>query len=267
MLRQEPLTIAQPPAIKVQFAEIDKVTTAPDPTPAPSDKPKPAPHQPSAKPPSSPESRPQEDAKPAPIKSPEPAEPPDMKEKPAESREARAFEKTPPAQTETQSLPETTPVPVRVPDQNRRPEETKDFQSVLRNLAPNESDSELMEKPETSQSESESPANAPLSDRLTISEQDALRRQLEQCWVVPVGARDVHSTVVEIRLRITRDRHIQSAEIVDKARYNRDSFYRALADSALRALRNPACSPLRLPPDKYDQWKTITVRFNPRDMF
>ena len=40
----------------------------------------------------------------------------------------------------------------------------------------------------------------------------------------------------------------------------------AAADSAVRAVRNPKCSPLELPADKYDQWKRIDFTFDPRDM-
>ena len=54
---------------------------------------------------------------------------------------------------------------------------------------------------------------------------------------------------------------------MDQGRYNRDSFFRAAADSARRAVFHPHCNPLALPLDKYDIWKTIIIRFNPREMF
>jgi hypothetical protein len=39
-----------------------------------------------------------------------------------------------------------------------------------------------------------------------------------------------------------------------------------MAESALRALRNPRCSPLALPPEKYQQWQEMIFNFNPKDM-
>ena len=63
-----------------------------------------------------------------------------------------------------------------------------------------------------------------------------------------------------------RDGTVKNAGVLDIGRYNRDSAFRAAADSALRALRNPRCSPLKLPPEKYDQWKTIVINFDPQDM-
>ena len=71
---------------------------------------------------------------------------------------------------------------------------------------------------------------------------------------------------VEIRVQMRRDMTVDKASVLDRGRYNRDSAFRAAADSALRALRNPRCSPLKLPPEKYQQWKTIVINFDPRNM-
>ena len=106
-----------------------------------------------------------------------------------------------------------------------------------------------------------------LSDRLTISEEDALRAQLSECWFVVAGAKDAQDLVVVVHLTMNPDRTVRTAQLADDSRYGRDQFYTAAADSALRAVKNPQCSPLNLPPNKYDKWKTITVRFDPRDMF
>jgi hypothetical protein len=29
---------------------------------------------------------------------------------------------------------------------------------------------------------------------------------------------------------------------------------------------NPACQPLKLPPEKYNQWQTFTITFDPKDI-
>jgi len=131
------------------------------------------------------------------------------------------------------------------------------FSSVLKNL--------MEDEEETFQGKSG--INAPLGSKMTISEQDALRSQLEKCWNVPFGAKGVEDVLVEVEITVGPDRTVRAAKILDKSRYSNDTFYRAIADSALRAVRSPICSPLNLPSDKYDLWKTITVRFNPKDMF
>jgi hypothetical protein len=45
-----------------------------------------------------------------------------------------------------------------------------------------------------------------------------------------------------------------------------DDFYRAAAESALRATKNPKCQPLPLPLDQYDQWRNMVLNFDPKDM-
>ncbi|MGE4351162.1 MAG: hypothetical protein AB7E52_03125 [Bdellovibrionales bacterium] len=105
-----------------------------------------------------------------------------------------------------------------------------------------------------------------LADRLTISQEDALRRQISSCWNMPIGARNAETLIVEVLIDVNEDRTVSSAQIVDQMRYNTDTHFRAAAEAALRALRNPKCSPLELPPDQYEQWKTIRFTFDPRDM-
>jgi hypothetical protein len=72
--------------------------------------------------------------------------------------------------------------------------------------------------------------------------------------------------IVELIIDVNPDKTVANTDIVDKSRYASDSFFRAAADSAVRAVRNPQCSPLELPEGKYDQWKRIDFTFDPRDM-
>lgn len=149
-------------------------------------------------------------------------------------------------------------------------EEQKDFSSVLKNLIDPKENAAKDDAPDLKAKEKTSTPkgqNAPLGARLTMSEEDALRSQLEKCWNVPFGAKDAENMKVEILMVINRDRTLRDARILNQSRYNSDTFFRAAADSALRAVRSPLCSPFNLPPDKYDTWNTVTVTFNPKDMF
>ncbi len=105
-----------------------------------------------------------------------------------------------------------------------------------------------------------------LDQRLTISELDSIRRQIEACWSIPAGARDAENLIVDIKVVMNPDGTVQRAEIVDRSRLSGDPFYRAAAESALRAVLHPRCSPLRLPPRKYQQWKRFTLSFNPKEL-
>ncbi len=104
-----------------------------------------------------------------------------------------------------------------------------------------------------------------LGNRMTASEIDAVRRQIEQCWNVPIGAKDAKNLVIEIRVLLNPDGSVRRAIVLNKARMLVDSFFRAAAESARRAVLQ--CSPLTLPLAKYDDWQTITLSFNPKNMF
>ena len=43
-----------------------------------------------------------------------------------------------------------------------------------------------------------------------------------------------------------------------------DPYYRAAAESARRAVMG--CQNYNLPADSYDEWKTLTLRFDPSEM-
>jgi len=101
---------------------------------------------------------------------------------------------------------------------------------------------------------------------LSRSEFDALRRQLSSCWNFPAGAKDARSLIVEIKVVVNPDRTVREARIVDVAKMRTDPYFRAAAESALRAVQNPRCSPLRLPPEKYRLWRSMTLEFDPREM-
>ena len=104
-----------------------------------------------------------------------------------------------------------------------------------------------------------------LGNRMTASEIDAIRRQIEQCWNVPIGAKNAKNLVIEIRVLLNPDGTVRRAIVMNKARMLVDSFFRAAAESARRAVLQ--CSPLTLPLAKYDDWQTIVLSFNPKNMF
>jgi len=208
-------------------------------------------------------------------KSEEETKPPAPQPKPAPAAE------TPPAPTPTPPQPKneataesiSPPKPMQKPKPPEPPKpEAKQQQDQLSSLLKNVAKMKDAPKNDSqAQSDSKDTASSSgkglaLGDRLTISEEDALRRQISQCWNMPVGAREAENLIVEVLIDVNPDRTVRSARIVDQMRMASDSYFRAAAESALRALRHPKCSPLELNPDKYEQWKTIRFNFDPRDM-
>ena len=101
---------------------------------------------------------------------------------------------------------------------------------------------------------------------ISISVIEAVAQQLRKCWIVPAGVKDAEELTIEIRVDMNPDATVGNAEIVNFDRALTDQAYRAAAESALRATKNPRCQPLPLPLDQYQQWRTMTLNFNPRDM-
>jgi hypothetical protein len=97
--------------------------------------------------------------------------------------------------------------------------------------------------------------------RLSVGEVDALMRQIGACWTLPAGIDGIDDLVVSLRIQVRPDRTVQAVTIQDQGRLERDPKFRAVAESARRAVDR--CSPLHLPPDKYTLWRDIVMNFYP----
>ncbi|RMD64012.1 MAG: hypothetical protein D6826_03515, partial [Alphaproteobacteria bacterium] len=93
----------------------------------------------------------------------------------------------------------------------------------------------------------------------------AIQQQLSRCWRLDPGARQAEDLVVEVRVWLNPDGSVAKFAVVDVVRMMQDGYFRSAADNAKRAIYQ--CSPFRLPPKKYDVWRELTLRFNPREMF
>jgi outer membrane biosynthesis protein TonB len=241
--------------IPVDIVDIADITNTrlkdqmPEP-PKPPDEPPPQPVQKVAPPPPAP----------TPPTPPEPPKPQPQETKP-EQVEAIA-----PPKPEPKPEEKPPPKPQVKPEAKQQPD---NLASVLKNVEKMKPADTVKTPPTPVKTETQTHPKtlAPsLSDRLTVTEEDALRRQIEQCWNPPIGARNAQTLVVEVMITVNPDRTVQTAEVVDKSRMNGDPYFRAAAEAAIRAVYNPRCSPLELPDGKYDQWKVIDFNFDPRDM-
>lgn len=211
---------------------------------------------------------------------PTPPKPPEIARRPEPEPEKVPVKPKPEKKPEKKAKPKPKPKPeVKKPPKSlararprRRPSPSReDFAaSVLKDLAPEERAPRLAKTPERAAAAPKPRArakvrNAPLDARATMSEIDAIRRQIEQCWNIPAGARDAENLVVSIRVWVNADGSVGRAVILDSNRMAADPFFRSAAESALRAVLNPRCSPLRIPPNKYEQFKVLVLNFNPRE--
>jgi len=254
LLARPPETVSSPP-ITIEFVELDKITQTNVPKP-------PAPKNPTPEKPEPPQPAPEAKLSPPDLFTPPPQPevvPKDALPPPVVEKKPEVEKKPPP--------PVLKKPPVPKPEVKKPPEQ--DFQSLLKNLVVTEPSTNSAETEKLDPSNTAKPEpgqQAPLGERMTVSEEDALRHQLAQCWNVLAGAKFAEDLVVEVRVTVNPDRTVNQAMILDQGRYNRDTHFRAAADAALRSLKNPRCTPLMLPADKYDTWKVTTIRFDPRDM-
>lgn len=230
-------------------------------------------------------------AEPAPEPKPEPTPAPTPQPAPAteEMVKAEEPEAVPPPPSEMVKAEELTDAPK--PDVKMAPTPIAKPKPPVKTVAPEEPKKEVVEKkdnkdalasllknlnqveetPPTPKVEQPNPAPAQNASRfsgqqLSMSEQNAVKEGLRPCWYFDSGAAYAEKLIVDLAITMNPDRTVRSVEIVDQGRYRSDTFFRAAADAARRAVRNPQCSPLQLPPEKYEEWKTITLTFDPSKM-
>ncbi len=103
-----------------------------------------------------------------------------------------------------------------------------------------------------------------LESDLGYQELVVLREQIGTCWNPPLGAKNSEDLIIRVQVELNEQGVLTTARILHRfgADIN-DPFYRAATESALRAVRHPNCTPLKLPPDKYQLWKKTILTFRP----
>ncbi len=243
--------------------EVETASVPPPPPPEPAPQPEPVPEpEPQAAPPP-PEPQPAvAEAEPLPVETPEPA----PVEQPRE--EARQLPQTAPVPTQRpreQPRQETARAPERPREQPRQEQTQADSESVEDQVAAllNRDRASGGGAQRSSQEASLGGRNT-TGARLSQSEIDALRAQVQRCWNPPVGAADAENMVVSIRIRLTPTGALESDPQV-VAGGGSSIAERAAADAARRAVLR--CAPFNAPSDKYEAWSDVQFNFDPRDMF
>ncbi len=252
-----------------------KLDTPPPPVPATKPEPKPDPLPPPPSPPPSSQSAPPspppppapEPPKPSPPPPPPPPDPIPAPKPPEPKPEPPKPEPPKPEAKPEPPKPLAKPAPPK-PDKTKQDQQ---FDDLLKNLSAKATQMEKQDTPpkptkQVASAPASAQPNAPLGSQLTTAEKDLIIAQIEKCWSPPIGAKDAKNLVITLKVQLATDGTAQSVQIVDQGRYNSDGFFRAAADSAVRAIRNPNCVPLKVPPDKFDQWKNMTLNFDPRDL-
>lgn len=240
-----------PEALPVELAPISELTNIPQ-RPAKQEKPKEEPKQIPKPPPPEPQPAPEPEAE---------AVPPPPEEKP------KAEVKPEPPKPPERVVKIDGPTPQKKP--KKKPEEKFDLNKIAALLDKKESvPKPAVETAEEAPDEPPTPVRPSLSAQMTLSEIDAIRVQIQQCWIVPAGARYAENLAVEIRIFLQPDGSLaRPPEIVDRSRMGMpgEEAFRTAAESAIRAIHK--CEPFRnLPPEKYERWRDLEINFDPRNM-
>ncbi|MPY71513.1 MAG: hypothetical protein GEU92_15675 [Alphaproteobacteria bacterium] len=267
--------------VQVEMVVLDE-PPKPEPKPAPP-KPKPAPKPVAAPPPPPPEPPPVPEPPKLAEVAPEPPPPepepvPAPKEKPKPKPEPKPKAEPKPAPKPVAKAPPK-PAPKPKPKPKAKPKPPPDqFQNILKDLAREKaalekSESKDRKKDQVAAVPPEPKADRPASRATDIDSARAsaqlaslVKQQVTPCWNIPGGAKDAQKMQIAVRIQLNPDGTLRGPpRIEDAARMSSDPFYRAMAESAARALRLPSCTPLRLPYAQYDLWKDITLIFDPSE--
>jgi outer membrane biosynthesis protein TonB len=101
-------------------------------------------------------------------------------------------------------------------------------------------------------------------EKLSQSEMDGLRSQIQKCWIIPAGAQDVENLRVSVQFKLSADGVVEGTPQIISGGGN-SPVLRAAAESARRAVLR--CGPYNLPAEKYADWSEIKVNFDPSEMF
>lgn len=244
--------------IPIDVVEIGAKTQAPKPTLQPKkedikkEEPKKEPPKQTAP---KPQPKPEKKVEPAPKKQ----EPEPKAEPVAPAPKAKPKPPTPPKKEPEKKAPEEKPEKKKV----------NAFDSVLKNLEEIEKTVPDAIKDDKNQEDALEQQIGEIGDTLTISQRDALQKHFKNCWSVAAGTKDADKMmIIPLKIYFNIDGTVREARFIEPERL-RDPFYRAIAESALRSVKGPKCNPVPaeiLSPEKYEQWKEMTINFNPKDL-
>lgn len=254
--------------VPVELATLADIESERKPDPPKAKKPKPPktavppPEPPPLAEPAPPEPKPEPAArKPPAEKPPEVVAVPRTKPKPPPKKVSE-----PPPRKASRPAAKKPVMPRRKPTPPERPQR---LETVLKNL-------DSLASPKTAPAaKKEKPKRLTLQERVKRQARErgreagivqALKSQIEPCWNMPAGVKDAATVKIPVHVRLRPDGALAAAPRVQDPGRMSDPVYRAFAESALRALRHPSCTPFKLDLEDYEVWKEAIVTFDPSEM-
>ena len=205
---------------------------------------------------------------PPPLVKPKPK--PKLKPKPKPKPKAKPVPKPP--TKPTVKTAKVVPKPKLKPKPKPKPKPVDSMQALLKDLAKRKEELERQKNPDPKDKTAfKVPSPKPyalsaINQQMQAQKLTAMvKEQVAPCWSIPAGVEDVQEIKVAVQIRLNADGTLRGApRVVDSNRMKKDRSFRVIAESAVRALLNPRCRPLKLPYDQYGIWKEdITFNFDP----
>jgi hypothetical protein len=207
--------------------------------------------------------------KPKPVEKPEPPKPEEPVKAKAEPKPEPKPTPPPPPEKKAEVIPEKKeekPKPVekkedKKPTPPKKEPEKKFDPSNIAALLDKVPDKAPKSTPLESTEDFEAPATDDPAAALTMSETDALRQHVGNCWIVSgsVGNADAEKLRATVRFGLNPDGSLSGVPVIVKKSSVTGS--NEFAGSVIRAIQN--CAPYDfLPADKYTSWRDNTFNFD-----
>lgn len=177
----------------------------------------------------------------------------------------------PPTPAEAVPLPEVKPEPAKKPNEKpaaeKKPLDVSSLSNLIDKALPKAKVKPLDTSKLATSIEAATPKSATIDPRTAATLREAIRAQIFLCWNPPIGGADVRDMTVVLRADYAKDGTIIGLpKLVSQsgATAGNADYARVFADTARRAMLR--CSPLKLPPKLYDNWKTIELNFDPKSL-
>ena len=145
---------------------------------------------------------------------------------------------------------------------NKTLESLKEKSNLARDDAENDDEDKLEEITETEANQQTKQTN--IEHVLSFEEITILKEQIAECWNPPLGAKNLESLTVKLYLTLDKNANIKDVKLIAGPQKQKfDPFFRTAVENAMRAIRHPACTPLKLPLNKYNTWKQTILVFDP----
>ena len=154
------------------------------------------------------------------------------------------------------------PKTIDKPKPIEKPKPDLTMASIMKDLRNEESDNIINDENKEEDLEDQiEETNTNNNIEISISERDLVLQQLNSCFNPRAGTIIEGDEFLKIRAEIDRQAYVKTntVQIIDTNISENNPYYVAITESAKAIFYNPLCAKLKLPLNKYEEWKNLTI--------